>query len=41
MMNKKDILYRKCINDNSLINRYVYINARNKCTNYLCKAKQL
>ena len=40
-MHKKDILYKKCINDNSLINRYFYINARNKYTNYLCKAKQL
>ena len=40
-MHKKDILYTKCINDNSLINRYVYINAINKCTNYLRKAKQL
>ena len=33
--------FKKCINDNSLINRYVHINARNKCTNYLRKAKQL
>ena len=41
MMHKKDILYKKFINDNSLINIYIYINARNKCTNYLRKAKQL
>ena len=41
MMHKKDILYKKCINDNSLINRYIYINARNKFTNYLRTAKQL
>ena len=40
-MHKKDILYKKFINDKSLINRYVYFNARNKCTNYLRKAKQL
>ena len=32
MMHQKDILYNKFINDNSLINRYIYINARNKCT---------
>ena len=41
MMNKKDILFNKFINYNSLINIYVYINARNKCTHYLRKAKQL
>ena len=41
MMHKKDILYKKCINDYSLINRYVYINTINKCTNYLRKTKQL
>ena len=41
MMHKKDILYTKCINDNSLIHRYIYINSRNKYTNYLRKAKQL
>ena len=32
---------KKCNNDNLLIHRYFYINARNKCTHYLRKAKQL
>ena len=35
------MLYKKCINDNLLINRYVYSNARNKCKHYLCNSKQL